>query len=164
MRIIPLLLAVLVTGCAARPKSTNPREFVERANRTALAETINRGPANEQERRLGERIDVLFASSPGYRSQKNDIGKSICLPKLLKMRRPLYPVWARIHQISARVILASRIDGAGRIREVKVVSSTDERFNNAAIEAVSKWKYSGGTMEGKPQEFVLVAPVSFLAQ
>ncbi len=162
MNKILLLISVLVTGCMSDPKTTDPREYATTANRNILTPTVVKGPVNSQERNLFDKIDLLFSSSSGYRSYKENIGKLVSLPKLLHVENPVYPPGALVQRVQANLTLAALIDTDGKVKDVKVLSTSDARFNNAAIESVSKWKFSGGTTEGEPDLFVMVIPIKFL--
>jgi TonB family protein len=158
--LLPLLL-LFVAGYAADPRSTNPESYSAEVNRTVLGATLNDGPQDDRERELFERIDALFKDSPGYRPYREDIGKRIVPPQLLHAELPVYPRWARKSKTQARVVLAIRLDGKGGLMETKVFSTTDERFNEAAIKAIKKWKFTGGLTEGVPDAFVLCIPMEF---
>lgn len=162
MKRTPSLLLMLLVGCASDPRATNLREYVTKANSTYLAETVNDGPKDEKEREIFDKIDALFIGAPGYRPYKEDIGKRVILPKLLHMEHATYPAWARQLWIPAKVILAVRVNKDGSIMELKVFDTTDARFNDAAVSAVKKWKFSGGLTEGVPDTFVMVIPIEFI--
>jgi len=65
---------------------------------------------------------------------------------------PKYPKQARRQSISATVIVTGVVGTDGRYRKVKVVRSTVDGmgFEEAALNAVAKWRYTPGMVEGRP--------------
>ena len=53
------------------------------------------------------------------------------------------------------------VDPAGRVAEAKVLSTTDSRFDAAALEAVKKWRYEPGKRNGQPVSFRVLQPITF---
>ncbi len=66
--------------------------------------------------------------------------------------RPDYPEPARIVGIRGRVVLQAVIDESGRVASIEVlaVSRPDLGFSEAAIEAVSGWRYEPGRLGERP--------------
>ena len=78
------------------------------------------------------------------------------------MEVPEYPVLAQTPTRPVRVTLAALVDKDGTLLETKVLRSTDSRFNNSAIVALGRWKFSVGTTDGAPDTFVMVVPFVFI--
>jgi protein TonB len=107
---------------------------------------------------LDDLIDRLFSNFSGYHPYKEYIGKALHRPKLVHSEAPEYPSWARDQKLQADLALAARVDTGGNVMEVRVLESTDARFNAAAIQALAKWKFTPGTANGVPETFVMVIP------
>src|SRR5262245_59015959 len=77
-------------------------------------------------------------------------GPGITLPKLVLKVPPAYPESARLKRVEGRVILQAVIDREGRVADVKVLRSTDKRFDAASVRAVRKWRYEPAHEGGVP--------------
>jgi protein TonB len=53
------------------------------------------------------------------------------------------------------------VDRDGRVRNAKVLSSTDPAFEGAALSAVKKWKFEPGKRKGQAVRFRMRVPVTF---
>jgi len=73
-------------------------------------------------------------------------------PMRIRHVEPKYPKRARRESISATVIVTGVVGTDGRYRKVKVVRSTVDGmgFEEAALNAVAKWRYTPGMVEGRP--------------
>jgi TonB family protein len=158
-RVFLLLLFTLI-GCSS-PHSGEKAAYIENANKGVLAETISKGPKDDAEKSLFEHVDRLFASVPGYRPYTEDIGKRVVRPKILHSEAPVYPTSARRQNITGTVVLVALVDISGNVADVKVIESPDQRLSAAAVSALSKWRFSPGTVEGKPDMFTMVFPIVF---
>lgn len=156
------LLSLLLAGCASSSPGTYMEEIARRANTTVLADGIYPGPENAVELARAEKIDRLFSGTLGYHSYKEKIGKYLTRPKVLHAESPVYPLWARQAELSAKVDSAVLIDKNGSVKTAKILFSSDERFNDAAIDSAKKWKFTGGLTDGVPDTFIVVVPVKFL--
>ena len=74
---------------------------------------------------------------------------------------PLYPRVAIAARMSGTVVIHCVIDKSGNIREPQVMSSTFTAFNQPAIDAVQQWRFSPGTMRGKPVDTYFELTVRF---
>jgi protein TonB len=74
---------------------------------------------------------------------------------------PLYPRLAIAARMSGTVVIHCVIDKSGNIREPQVMSSTFTAFNQPAIDAVQQWRFSPGTMRGKPVDTYFELTVRF---
>lgn len=78
---------------------------------------------------------------------------------------PSYPSDLQNSQVAAKVVLTVYINEQGEVTEVQVRKSTDERFNDTALNTVkSVWKFSPATLGGKPVSAKLTIPVRFEPQ
>ena len=73
---------------------------------------------------------------------------------------PVYPTIARQTRTEGMVILEATIDESGVVRNVKVLRS-HALLDEAAIDAVSKWKYTPTKLNGVAIPIVLTVTVSF---
>lgn len=82
-------------------------------------------------------------------------------PKAVAMVRPEYPEKARKAGIEGVVILSARTDEEGNVEKVMALRSPDPLLNQAAIDAVSQWKYEPLIIDGKPSKVVFTVTVRF---
>lgn len=83
------------------------------------------------------------------------------LPVRIREYTPEYPEEARRKKISGRVILQSVILPSGYVVWPIILVSRNPLFNEAAKEAVSRWKYRPATIHGKPVAIYFTIIVNF---
>jgi protein TonB len=78
--------------------------------------------------------------------------------------RPEYPPVARRAGIEGKVVLKAVIDEDGRVVSIRVLSEPpiDVGFTEAAIEAVSRWRYEPGRYGGEPVAVEMTVVVDFI--
>ncbi len=83
-------------------------------------------------------------------------------PHLLRKVEPRYPHSARHRNLTGKVILKFLVDAAGRVRDVSVVEAKPEGFfEEAAIQAVSRWEFQPGVLRGQAVSVWMLLPISF---
>ncbi len=84
-------------------------------------------------------------------------------PVRLDAPKPQYPRLAMIAGVGGQVVLRAVIDRDGAVRDVRLVSAPrpDLGFSEAAIDAVSRWSYRPGQLEGREVAVELTIVVSF---
>lgn len=64
----------------------------------------------------------------------------------------IYPPQAREQGVEGYVVVRYDVDVEGRVRNPRVVSaSPPEVFNEAAVQAVSRWRFRAPETDGEPQ-------------
>ncbi len=81
-------------------------------------------------------------------------------PRPLRQPKPEYPRLAQKRGIEGMVILKALVGLDGSVRKVKVARGIDE-LDQAAIEAVKKWKFRPAYLRGQPIEMWVAVPVWF---
>jgi len=85
----------------------------------------------------------------------------VSLPTIIGEKiKPEYPEVARKARIGGKVILNAVIDREGNVTDVTVLKG-HPMLNNAAIEAVKKWKYKPATQNGKAVKVYMTVAVDF---
>jgi len=69
--------------------------------------------------------------------------------KALRPEMPRYPARARKLNIEGSVLVEARIDERGRPHEVRVRQGLAPELDEAAIDAVKRWRFEPATLEGK---------------
>lgn len=83
------------------------------------------------------------------------------LPKVTKQVPPVYPMDMRIGEMRAEVNVGFLVDIEGGVRQVGVLRSSNPRFDDAAIEAVRKWRFEPGQRNGRVVSAVQMVPILF---
>ncbi len=82
-------------------------------------------------------------------------------PGVLDWARPAYPRQAKDLHLSGRVLLRITLDEHGRPVRVEVMESAGHGFDEAAVNAVHKSRFSPASKNGKPVACVALLPVRF---
>jgi TonB family protein len=82
-------------------------------------------------------------------------------PLLLKKVDPVYPPGVKESGLKGYVVLNVRTDGQGNVKDVMVIKSSAEVFNQPAIDAVKQWKYEPFVEKGQPRELVFSVSLRF---
>ncbi len=92
------------------------------------------------------------------------ISGNVLAPKRIYSPDPHYPEEARHARVQGVVILQTIIDTSGNVTDVKVLKGLPSGLTEAAVEAVSKWRFEPATLEGKPVAVYYLVTVSFSVQ
>jgi len=87
--------------------------------------------------------------------------KVIKPPKAKHLPDPTYPEGETKSGNEARVFLHAVVDDKGNIRTPTVDSSPGPAFANAAIEAVKRWTFEPGKLNGKPVAVLIKIEIEF---
>jgi protein TonB len=82
-------------------------------------------------------------------------------PTPIKKAYPKYPENARMDTLGGTVYLKAIIGKDGSVTSVTVLKSTNEIFNDAAIEALKQWTFKPPTIKGEPATAEVVVPFKF---
>ena len=74
---------------------------------------------------------------------------------------PLYPGSMRREGIGGTVRVEFVVDVDGRVANTQVVETTHTAFNDAAVSAVSKWKFRPGMKNGRKVNTRMCVPIVF---
>jgi len=91
------------------------------------------------------------------------VGGDIQPPQKTRDASPLYPDIARQARVQGIVILEAIIDPQGNVTNVRVLRSIP-LLDQAAIDAVRKWKYEPTLLNGVPVPIVMTVTVNFSLQ
>lgn len=97
----------------------------------------------------GEDVAAMFAGT--------DLDEA---PRPLFQKMPsITPEMAK--RTPATVIIVFDVDPTGRVLNPRVLKTDDPLFDQAAIDAVKKWRYEPGKRNGKPDTWRLKQPITF---
>jgi TonB family protein len=92
------------------------------------------------------------------RESGNDIQK----PGLKNYSQPEYPSNLRKRNIEGEVIISLRIDKAGKAHDLKISQSSGyDSFDQAALSAVSNWRFEAAEKDGIKVEVIVNLPIRF---
>ncbi|MFZ0427337.1 MAG: M56 family metallopeptidase [Acidobacteriota bacterium] len=82
-------------------------------------------------------------------------------PKLIKQVSPVYPEEAKKEGVTGQVISKVQVNEQGKVVEVNVEQSPDERLSRAAVEALRQWEWEPLLKDGKAVSFVTSITINF---
>lgn len=88
-------------------------------------------------------------------------GKKRTPPRVLTQSEPVYPLLMRASGLRGEVNVAFEVDIEGRVRNCHVTRSLNPSFDDAAIEAVRRWRFEPGLADGVPTTTRMQVPVIF---
>jgi periplasmic protein TonB len=89
------------------------------------------------------------------------VGGDVKAPVVISRVEPSYPEVARKARISGIVIVECIIDKNGTVRNVKVLKPLPFGLDQAAVDAVQKWRFRPGTLNGQPVDVIFNLTVNF---
>lgn len=111
----------------------------------------------------GQSAPVPPPPPPPARKKPIRVGGVVQASRLIRRVEPSYPELAKRARVQGAVLLQVTIDELGNVAEVKVIRG-HALLDQAAIEAVSQWKYSPTLLNGEPVSVVATVTVSFVLQ
>jgi protein TonB len=89
------------------------------------------------------------------------VGGDVKPPVVISRVDPVYPEVARKARISGIVIIEAIIDKGGTVRDVKVLKGLPFGLDQAAADAVRRWRFKPGTLNGQPVDVIFNLTVNF---
>ena len=83
------------------------------------------------------------------------VGGDVKAPTIISKVEPQYPEVARKARIAGIVIVECTINKAGDVTDVHVLKPLPFGLDQAAVEAVKRWKFKPGTLNGQPVDVLL---------
>jgi TonB family protein len=105
-------------------------------------------------------LEPATASAPSPVSAPVSAPKVVRDPKLITSIRPAYPAAAKQANIQGTVAVTANISVNGNVVAVRALSGP-MLLRQAAEDAVKQWKYSPGTVDGKPAPSQVTLNVDF---
>jgi protein TonB len=101
---------------------------------------------------------------PGPSFGPLQISGDVVAPRRLYAPEPHYPEEARHARVQGVVILQTVIDTLGEVTNVRVLKGLPSGLTEAAVEAVSSWRFEPATLDGEPVAVYYIVTVSFSVQ
>jgi TonB family protein len=93
--------------------------------------------------------------------KQSDNKIAIAAPVAISKVDPAYPADALRDNVEGTVTLYAVIHTNGSVSDIKVLNSVDPRLDEAAVKALSRWRFSPGTKAGDPVELEAVVMIPF---
>jgi TonB family protein len=90
-----------------------------------------------------------------------DISQVDQIPVVRTQTPPIYPAELKKAGAKGEVVVSWVVDEQGKVGEVKIYSSTNHGFDQAAMDAVRQWTFSPGMKNGKPVNVLISCPIVF---
>jgi len=107
-----------------------------------------------------ESSTALTSPPPPKPAEPFRVGGDIKPPARIFYQPPVYPTIAQTARVEGIVVLEATIDESGVIRDLRVVRSIP-LLDRAAIDAVSKWRYTPTRLNGAPVAVIMTVHVTF---
>jgi len=92
------------------------------------------------------------------------ITAAIDKPVLISKVEPEYPFAARRMGLGGRVTVSAVIGLDGSVESAEILGSSNPLFDQAALEAVRRWRYRAATMNGQPVRVFFTVRVDFVVR
>jgi TonB family protein len=129
---------------------------------------VARGPSDPQDfflqaGSMQERLTVTEQGTPApnTRPKRIRVGGNMQNAKIVSMKRPVYPESARSRGANGVVLIRANIRKDGTPEKLTILASPGDDLSNAALEAVSKWRYSPTLLNGEPIDVETVIEINF---
>lgn len=82
-------------------------------------------------------------------------------PRVISQARPVYPFAMRANGMRGEVLVDFIVDREGRVRNAFVARSLNPSFDDAAVDAVQRWRFEPGRVGERPVSSHMQVPVIF---
>jgi periplasmic protein TonB len=79
----------------------------------------------------------------------------------VRMVPPVYPYELKRDGVTGVVTVSFEVDEQGMVQNAAVMKSTNAGFDQAALDAIKKWKFKPGKRDGVPAKMKLAIPLQF---
>jgi protein TonB len=79
----------------------------------------------------------------------------------VRMVAPIYPYELKREGITGIVSVSFEVDEQGNVQDAAVQKSSNSKFDQAALEAIKKWKFKPGRKDGVPVKMKVAIPLQF---
>ena len=82
-------------------------------------------------------------------------------PRTTNQVAPIYPHSQKNLGLSGEVLVSFVVDEHGRVRDPVAIEATNREFADAALRAVTRWRFEPGKRNGMPVRFRMSLPIRF---
>lgn len=98
---------------------------------------------------------------PALGHETLDVSRVTDKPRAIKQSPPRYPVDLRRAGVQGEAMIMFIVDREGAVRDAMVLKATDYRFGEAALAAVSSWRFLPATIDDRPVACRMMVPIVF---
>lgn len=131
---------------------------------TAVADpgdTIEGGSSTGEEGGSSDGVAGGFGSSAEPPQEIRRVGGDVLKPVIVHRVEPLYPPLAVKMRLQGIAVVECIIDRYGNVQSVKTIHATHDLFRSAAEDAVARWKFRPGTLNGQAIDVIFNLTVQF---
>jgi TonB family protein len=103
------------------------------------------------------RMPFVISTRPAF----DESGGKRVPPRVTAQARPVYPFAMRANGMRGEVLVDFVVDREGRVRNAYVARSLNPSFDDAAVEAVQRWRFEPGRVGERPVSTHMQVPVIF---
>ncbi|SRR5216684_2031114 len=92
------------------------------------------------------------------------VGGDVKAPVAINRAKPDYTDAARKGRVTGVVVVEAIVNKQGEVEQVKVLKGLPLGLSEQAVEAVKKWRFHPGTLNGQPVEVIFDLTVNFTLQ
>lgn len=120
---------------------------------------------------FGDRLDGDFAvrlpGADGASGEETDAIFSMAeldqKPRVVYQPAPDYPAELRRKKVQGTVYILFVVDRSGRTVNPVIQKSTHPAFEQPALRAIKRWRFEPGKRNGKPVQFKMRVPITFMS-
>ena len=105
----------------------------------------------------------LWSAPTVHSSGPTRVGGGVRPPRKLVDVRPIYPMAQANEGVAGVVILEGRVNEYGEVDDVKILRDPNAGLSQAAVDAVSQWRFTPTMLNGCPVPVLMTVTVSFTA-
>lgn len=109
-------------------------------------------------------FDIPEGPPPSEPEGPIHVGGDVAAPNKISAPQPQYTEIARKARIQGVVIVQAIINKQGNVTDVKVLKGLPMGLDQAAVEAIRKWRFEPATLNGKPVDVYYNLTVNFTLQ
>lgn len=83
------------------------------------------------------------------------------IPRPVYQASPVYPIELKRQGVDGVVVLIFVCSNKGRVRDIRVRSSPNIKFETAAVRALRQWKFRPGKLDGESVDVRMLVPFQF---
>jgi protein TonB len=115
----------------------------------------------EEPRRSGDSQGAQAAAARQPEGEIYRVGGEVTPPQVVSRASPEYTEAARRARVNGIVILEAVVDKQGDVVRTRVLKGLPMGLDQAAVDAVTQWKFSPATRNGKPVAVYFILTVNF---
>jgi TonB family protein len=169
------LEAMTYKNILLRLQANTTSDQIERARLLAEADALRNRVLEMQRQEQGDKQQGSEPPPPPFqgfaepfeqtftRVQPIRVGGDVRVPTKVRDVKPVYPADAQAAGVQGVVIIEALIDESGSVANARVLRSIPS-LDQAALGAVSQWRFTPTNMNGRPSGILMTVTVNFMLQ